>query len=418
MVQLWRALVLFSGSSTSSTWLDRLVVNPCLTIGALGDATNPAVDLTPTSRHDGRAEQRVLGAARIDAAAVALASSPGDQRAALGAVPGRGPVLTRRWPTIVGVSEPRSQPPRSGRASPAGRDEGLGMSSSHPTGPDHRRAGYAPGGEVDDVAGLLERLACGTATDDLLAQVAEGRGADRDAHQRDCRTARRALAEYAARWAPRARARRRRGPRPARPARPDAGRAARAHGAARAGPGRGGGRTVLRRRPTRVITVAGHVARATDGVRIALSGLGELTAAPVDAVRRGAGPTRPESAWARVGISGQSVVLESHRRRRLRPGPPRARRAPAGAGPRRRARRARPRGRRDRRGDRSTSSSAAGALRRSTRAPTAVAQLTAGRRESRGALASERGLAVSGAVAAHPRSRDRGPGAPNARGVS
>jgi uncharacterized alkaline shock family protein YloU len=45
-------------------------------------------------------------------------------------------------------------------------------------------------------------LPCGADVDELLEQVADGHGADRDAHQRDCVHCQAALAEFAALWAP------------------------------------------------------------------------------------------------------------------------------------------------------------------------------------------------------------------------
>lgn len=53
-----------------------------------------------------------------------------------------------------------------------------------------------PGRHHDDV------LACGRLTGDLLDQVADGRGHDRDAHQTGCVHCRAALAEYDRLWTP------------------------------------------------------------------------------------------------------------------------------------------------------------------------------------------------------------------------
>jgi uncharacterized alkaline shock family protein YloU len=47
-----------------------------------------------------------------------------------------------------------------------------------------------------------EQLTCGRRVEDVLAQVADGRGADRDAHQRRCPHCQAALAEYDRQWAP------------------------------------------------------------------------------------------------------------------------------------------------------------------------------------------------------------------------
>jgi uncharacterized alkaline shock family protein YloU len=46
------------------------------------------------------------------------------------------------------------------------------------------------------------RLTCGRRVEDVLAQVAAGRGGDRDAHQRQCPHCHAALAEYERLWAP------------------------------------------------------------------------------------------------------------------------------------------------------------------------------------------------------------------------
>lgn len=57
----------------------------------------------------------------------------------------------------------------------------------------------APGGEV---GGDSPRLACGSSTDDLLAQVADGGADPQPDHQADCVHCRAALAEFAQLWAP------------------------------------------------------------------------------------------------------------------------------------------------------------------------------------------------------------------------
>ncbi|MDQ2811353.1 MAG: Asp23/Gls24 family envelope stress response protein [Actinomycetota bacterium] len=63
--------------------------------------------------------------------------------------------------------------------------------------------GESPEGRPD-VQRLLDAAAvpCGTPVDALLEQVAAGRAADLDAHQRDCVHCRAALTELAALWAP------------------------------------------------------------------------------------------------------------------------------------------------------------------------------------------------------------------------
>jgi uncharacterized alkaline shock family protein YloU len=47
-----------------------------------------------------------------------------------------------------------------------------------------------------------ERLTCGRPVEDVVAQVAAGRGGERDAHQRRCPHCHAALAEYERLWAP------------------------------------------------------------------------------------------------------------------------------------------------------------------------------------------------------------------------
>lgn len=47
-----------------------------------------------------------------------------------------------------------------------------------------------------------DRLSCGRLVEDILAQVAEGNGADHDSHQRRCPHCQAALAEYDRLWAP------------------------------------------------------------------------------------------------------------------------------------------------------------------------------------------------------------------------
>lgn len=107
-VQVWRALASFSGSSTFSTWLYRLVVNRCLNhrraerrrrdeTRPLSDTDQPATTVGP--------EQRALGAARLDAAAAALSSLPGEQRAALVLFQIEG-LSYREVAAILDVTEP------------------------------------------------------------------------------------------------------------------------------------------------------------------------------------------------------------------------------------------------------------------------------------------------------------------------
>ncbi|MFC5061917.1 RNA polymerase sigma factor [Actinomycetospora atypica] len=84
-VQLWRMLATFTGSSTFSTWLYRIVVNRCLTHlraqQVAGRRTEPLLE-SDHPRVVGP-EKRVLDGARVDAAAAALGGLPPEQRAAL-----------------------------------------------------------------------------------------------------------------------------------------------------------------------------------------------------------------------------------------------------------------------------------------------------------------------------------------------
>ena len=84
-VQVWRMLATFTGSSTFSTWLYRIVVNRCLNHlraqRVAGRRTEPLLDSDhPTTAGP---EARVLDGARVDAAAAALGALPTEQRAAL-----------------------------------------------------------------------------------------------------------------------------------------------------------------------------------------------------------------------------------------------------------------------------------------------------------------------------------------------
>lgn len=84
-VQVWRALTTFTGSSTFSTWLYRIVVNRCLNHLRAQRVTGRRTEPLLESDHPSTAgpEARVLDGARVDAAAVALGALPTDQRAAL-----------------------------------------------------------------------------------------------------------------------------------------------------------------------------------------------------------------------------------------------------------------------------------------------------------------------------------------------
>lgn len=142
-----------------------------------------------------------------------------------------------------------------------------------------------------------EPLACGADPGVLLAQVAEGRAAVRDDHQRRCPHCQAALAEYARLWAPfdQLAATEVHAP----PGLLDRALAAIREAAGPVGWGRvtdpDGSFLVAARA---VVSVAGHAARTSSGVRVALSALGELADA--------AGPEDGVTA----GVRGQSVAVE------------------------------------------------------------------------------------------------------------
>ena len=144
-------------------------------------------------------------------------------------------------------------------------------------------------------------LACGADPDALLAQVAEGRGDDRDPHQSGCLHCQAALAEYARLWAPFDELADTEVQAP--PGLIDRALASVREQAGPVGFGRVGdeeGSFLIAARA--VVSVAGHAARTSAGVRMALGALGEL----VDA------RTGPASASRSVGagVSGQSVAVE------------------------------------------------------------------------------------------------------------
>lgn len=142
-----------------------------------------------------------------------------------------------------------------------------------------------------------DALVCGADSDALLAQVAEGRGDALDAHQARCPHCRAALAEYGRLWAPFDDLAATEIAAP--PGLLDQALASVREQAGPPGYGRvvdGDASFLVAARA--VVAVAGHAARASDGVRMALGALGDLlddgSAAPaVDA-----------------GLSGQSVALE------------------------------------------------------------------------------------------------------------
>jgi RNA polymerase sigma-70 factor, ECF subfamily len=84
-VQLWRVLATFTGASAFSTWLYRIVVNRCLNHqrARASPARNTAPLLEADHPTSAGPEQRVLDAARLDAATSALGALPAEQRAAL-----------------------------------------------------------------------------------------------------------------------------------------------------------------------------------------------------------------------------------------------------------------------------------------------------------------------------------------------
>lgn len=142
-----------------------------------------------------------------------------------------------------------------------------------------------------------EPLVCGADSGALLTQVAEGRAAERDDHQRRCPHCQAALAEYARLWAPFDQLAGTEVHAP--PGLLDRALAAIRETAGPTGWGRvsdpDGSFLVAARA---VVSVAGHAARTCSGVRVALSALGELTdpADSGDAVI--------------AGVSGQSVAVE------------------------------------------------------------------------------------------------------------
>ncbi len=84
-IQVWGVLATFTGSSTFSTWLYRVVVNRSLNHRRAGK--QPTRSAGPLLEDDHPVtvgpEQRVVDAARVDAAAAALAALPADQRSAV-----------------------------------------------------------------------------------------------------------------------------------------------------------------------------------------------------------------------------------------------------------------------------------------------------------------------------------------------
>lgn len=140
-------------------------------------------------------------------------------------------------------------------------------------------------------------LPCGTDPGALLAQVTGGRGNEHDRHQTECPHCRATLAEYARLWAPFDQLAAI--PSPAPSAVMDRALAAIGHRAGPTGWGRvedpGGPFTVAARA---VVAVAGHAARTSPRVRMALGSLG----------RSVPGDGSPGAVHA--GVSGRSVAVE------------------------------------------------------------------------------------------------------------
>ncbi|MFC5061918.1 Asp23/Gls24 family envelope stress response protein [Actinomycetospora atypica] len=144
------------------------------------------------------------------------------------------------------------------------------------------------------------RLACGADPDALLAQVSEGRGDERDAHQAGCPHCRATLAEYARLWEPFDEL-------AATEVRAPAGLLDRALASVReqAGPVDFGrvpdeqGPYLVAARA--IVAVVGHAARSSAGVRMALGALGELVDPGTGAETRAA---------VGAGVSGQSVAVD------------------------------------------------------------------------------------------------------------
>ncbi len=102
-VQLWRALASFSGASLFTTWLYRVVVNRCLNHQRQRRETRPLLDADHPSVTG--PEDRVIGAAHIEATAAAIAALPAEQRGAfvLGQVEG---LSYREVAAILDISVP------------------------------------------------------------------------------------------------------------------------------------------------------------------------------------------------------------------------------------------------------------------------------------------------------------------------
>lgn len=79
VIQVWTALAGFTGSSSFTTWLYRIVVNRCLNKLRRHRHTRPVLDTDPPPA--GGAEDTVMARHRAQAALEAVAALPPDQRA-------------------------------------------------------------------------------------------------------------------------------------------------------------------------------------------------------------------------------------------------------------------------------------------------------------------------------------------------
>lgn len=81
VIQVWTALAGFTGSSSFTTWVYRIVVNRCLNALRRQPRTRPILDTDPPP--DGGAEDMVVAKQRAHAALEAVAALPPDQRAVI-----------------------------------------------------------------------------------------------------------------------------------------------------------------------------------------------------------------------------------------------------------------------------------------------------------------------------------------------
>lgn len=81
VIQVWTALAGFTGASSFTTWLYRIVVNRCLNKARGRRWTRPVLDDDPPPAAG--AEEAVVAAARAKATMEAIAALPDDQRAVI-----------------------------------------------------------------------------------------------------------------------------------------------------------------------------------------------------------------------------------------------------------------------------------------------------------------------------------------------